>query len=484
MIRTLIFIAIVAAAAAGVDWLASNPGMFLVEWRGYRFETSVGIALLGVGLFAVLVTILFEILRWLGALPRRVRDNRRHKREVRGYRELASGLMAAAAGDRHAARLHSRQSAKLLPEAPGVLLLSAQTAQLEGNDEEAGHTYRRMLEAPETELAGLRGLLAQAAKADDRAEGLELARRAYARNPGLPWVVTTFFELLTRHERWSEALALVDRLESLKLLDAAEARAHRTTLNYLVARDLLREEKHKEAYTKALKAFRLTPAFAPAPILAAEAGAALGHKRRRRRLLEQAWELAPHPDIARAYADLVPGETPNERRKRFERLRKRRPRDAETHMVLAEVALAAQQADAAKVQIEMIPEDELTARACRIMAEAERALGADAAKVDRWESRAHEAKADPAWICEDTGETMPAWTPFSRRGRFNQVSWGTPLKVAQLVSETPATLVLARPAEPAAPAAAPEPRTAPAAEAADGEPAREEKVAPAATPVA
>ena len=83
----------------------------------------------------------------------------------------------------------TRRADKLLDHAPATLLLSAQTAQLEG-DEGAARTFQEMLKHQETEFLGLRGLLAQAMKDGDWESALTLARRAYLRRPNTPWVLT------------------------------------------------------------------------------------------------------------------------------------------------------------------------------------------------------------------------------------------------------------------------------------------------------
>ena len=61
-----------------------------------------------------------------------IRTSRSRRHQVRGYQELTSGLMAAAAGDLSEARSHNRQAERLLPDNGSLLLLQAQTAQLEG----------------------------------------------------------------------------------------------------------------------------------------------------------------------------------------------------------------------------------------------------------------------------------------------------------------------------------------------------------------
>ena len=143
-----------------------------------QVETSFAILMIAVLLFGLLLIIAFEILRLLGGAPRRIGRRRRRSRIDRGYQALAQGLVAAAAGDAAAAKALNRRAEKLLGHAPATLLLSAQAAQLEGDEGAARARFQEMLEHQETEFLGLRGLLAQAIKDGDCASSAASSRGA------------------------------------------------------------------------------------------------------------------------------------------------------------------------------------------------------------------------------------------------------------------------------------------------------------------
>jgi HemY protein len=443
MLRLILLLILATALALAAVWFVENPGRVLLEWQGYRLETSVGILILAALAATALLFLLFELIRVLLRAPTRWRRNRSRRRESRGYHELSSGMIAAAAGDPQSARLHARQAERLLDNEPAVLLLNAQAAQLDGDDDAAQLNYRAMLKEPGTEFLALRGLLAQALKAGDREEALELARRAYRRHPETTWTITTLFDLLTERQRWAEALPLVDGLERQKLIDEYTARRHRAALNLLVGRARLAENDANGARQAARKAFRIMPTFAPAAVLVSRSAVELGQAAEARRTLERAWEVRPHPDLARAYADLVPEENAKDRLRRFDRLRRRHPIHVETQLTMAELAMAVGDHALARSYLDKVMAREPTARACRLMAEVEKASGAASSAVEQWRNRAVEAKRDPAWVCEDTGDMLPAWQPFSRSGRFNLVDWTTPPALTPLLeADRPSTFVL------------------------------------------
>ena len=450
MLRLLLFLVIAAALAIASVYLANNPGNVVVEWQGQTVQTSFGMLLLAFLAVGLALVILIELLRWLGGLPARWRARRARQRELRGYQALTTGLIAVAAGNISAARSLHREAERLLPERGSVLLLAAQTAQLEGREEVAHLKFRQMLRDRETELLGLRGLLAQAMRTNDRDEALSLARRAYRRSPTTPWVLTTLFDLLTRAQRWEEAQNLVGEMVTQQIVTENLARRHRAVLHHMLARALRDEGRVPDALHQARRGVKLVPGFAPGTAAAADLAQQQGKQRQARRMLEDAWRAAPHPELARAYAQLVPNEAADLRLRRVESgLKSLRPDHPELHVALGELAIVSQQWDAARASLERALALEPTVRVYRLLAELERASG-NPAKAEEWLARGADATPDNAWVCEDTGEVLPEWQPFGASGRFDVVRWTTPPRLATLHGhEHGAFLVAEKPPEPA-----------------------------------
>src|ERR1700754_1288403 len=55
MIRLLIFLAALALAALGLTWLANNPGVVDVTWRGEQYEVSLMFGLAAVMALAIAI---------------------------------------------------------------------------------------------------------------------------------------------------------------------------------------------------------------------------------------------------------------------------------------------------------------------------------------------------------------------------------------------------------------------------------------------
>ena len=164
MIRALWFLLKVAVVIAIAIWLADRPGTVSVHWLGYAVEAPFWVALL-VTLAALGIAALgYRLLRGLIRTPQRIRRHSRARRRERGYRALTQGMVAIAAGDAPTARKMARKADGLLNEPPLTMLLSAQAAQLQGDERAAKQYFEAMLERPETAFLGMRGLLTQAIK--------------------------------------------------------------------------------------------------------------------------------------------------------------------------------------------------------------------------------------------------------------------------------------------------------------------------------
>ena len=77
MIRLLMYFAAVVAAAAGLSWLADQPGFIRVNWQGTEYGTSVFVAVIALALLVIVAMALWSIFTGLmsspGALLQKVR---------------------------------------------------------------------------------------------------------------------------------------------------------------------------------------------------------------------------------------------------------------------------------------------------------------------------------------------------------------------------------------------------------------------------
>jgi len=438
MRRALIFFIEVAIVAAVAVWLADRPGVVAIDWQGWRLETSVGMLALVVFAAVVAAAALYAGWRWLRRRPREFMASRRHRREAGGYRALTDGLAAVAAGDAVAARKLARRADSLLKAPPLTLLLSAQAAQLEGDEATARRCFEQMLERPETEFLGLRGLILQALRDNDDDRALDYAQRAYPLQPSAPWLLDTLVSLHSKAGHWRAAQKLVEEAQRRKRLPAEAGRRQQAALLTERARTALDRGAVSDAFEQVRRAHDLDPALPPAAELLARLVADDGRVRRARKVLERTWRVAPHPGLAAVYLDIAGDATPLDRYRAIAQLTKDNRDHPESRFVIAEAAVTAKLWGEAKQQLEALESLAPTARVFRLWAQLAEADAQDDVAARRWIDRAAEAEADKAWVCASCGTVADDWSAVCGHcGSFAALSWKQPPRVHRAVIAPP-----------------------------------------------
>ena len=133
MFRLLIFLAALALAAWGLTWLADNPGVVTVTWRGVEYQVSLMLALGVVAALAVALAIVWGVLRFVFRIPSLVSLAARARKREKGFKALSRGMVAVGVGDAGAASRHASEASRLIGHEPLTKLLQAQSAQLAGD---------------------------------------------------------------------------------------------------------------------------------------------------------------------------------------------------------------------------------------------------------------------------------------------------------------------------------------------------------------
>jgi HemY protein len=454
-LRAVAFVVFLAALTAAAVWLADHPGDVVIHWQGYAISSSVAVLVAAVALISIVCALVYRAWRWLRDGPRRLARNRAARRRERGYQALTEGLVAAAAGDAKVAHRLGRESGRLLDN-PFNLLLLAQAAQLDGNEAAARRHFGAMLDHPETEFLGLRGLIVQANKAGDRETALDYARRAYALRPETEWVNTALFDLEVGGGDWRAAQRTLEAAARRKAVAPDDAQRRRAVLLAERARTAQEAGRDDEALALAREAHRLAGDLVAATVLAASLLTVAGKSRAAAKLIEESWAREPHPELARTYADAAPEETSLERFKRIESLAKRREDHPESQIALAEAALEAELWGAARSHLEAAARQRPTRRVFRLLATLEERENADAAAARSWLLRAAGAPPDAAWLCDKCGASSAAWgARCAACGGFDTLAWKMPPIAAdpappEAAAALPATREKHEPGPPAA----------------------------------
>jgi len=184
------------------------------------------------------------------------------------------------------------------------------------------------------------------------------------------------------------------------------------------------EGRAADAYDEAIEAARLSPELVPAAAMAARAYVALGKPKNAAKVVKTAWAKEPHPDLAAAFAEIAPAETPVERVKRFGELTRTAPDHPETKMLLAELEIAAENFPGARRALGNLVDSQPTARVMTLMAAIERGEGSGDSTVKAWLARALTAPRGPQWICDNCGHVHAEWLAICENCQaFDTLSW-------------------------------------------------------------
>lgn len=424
MIRMFVFIVGVIAAALGLAWLADRPGTMTVEWLGYQIQTSAFVGTLALVAAVVLLTALWAVLRFLLTRPAALAEHFRERRRRQGFEALSRGLIAVGTGDRLLAQRFASVARRALPNEPLTALLKAQAAQLKGDRAAARRSFEAMLDAPDTELLGLRGLFLEAKRQGDAEAARQFVERAVRREPKLGWGVNALFDLQARAGDWPGALDTLAIARQHGHVEPDLAIKRRAALLTAEARDLETAAPDK-ALARASEAVKLAPGLIPAAEITGRILASKGESRLASRVIARTWRLAPHPDLALVYAYAKPGEAPRERLKRVKYLASLNQGDIEGPIAVATAAIEARDWTEARAALAPHIEERPPARVCALMARIESGEG-DKGREREWLARGLRARRDRAWIAD--GYISDRWLPVSPvTGAVDAFEWKAPV---------------------------------------------------------
>ena len=461
MVRLVIYLLSLAAAAAGLAWLADRPGTLHIEWQGLDIETSVFRATVILAAAVAAAIFLFSIARMIWNSPAAAGERIVKRKQKRGLEALSSGMIAVGAGDQALATRYALQARKTLPHEPLTHLLRAQAAQLSGDRATARRIFESMLAAPDTEQLGLRGLFLEAQREGAGEAATQFAARALKSNPKLGWSADALFELQCKQKDWAGALETLALAKKNGHLEKTSVDRRRAVLLAGQAQDLEEAETEK-ALALALEAHALAPDLVPAAAVAGRILAARGSTGKAAKILQKTWAKAPHPDLATAYAYARVGDSPRDRLARIRQLADSNPHSIESPIAVATTAIDARLFNDARQALEPLLANRLTQRVATLMARVEAGEHGDKGRVREWLARAVHAARDPAWTAD--GVVSDRWEPVSPvTGALDAVQWRVPVETLEktgpdLVAERLEELLAI--SAPSAERAAPEPLTA------------------------
>jgi len=437
--KIMIFIAIVLALAVGAGYLMDASGGVTIAFGTVEFTLQPIQAAIALVLLVLAVWILIKLFGLLVALLRFINGDETafsrfftRSRERRGFDALSEGLLALATGNAAAALAKAKKADKLLDRPELTNLVIAQAAEKTGDKRKAEETYKKLLDNPKTRFVGVSGLLKQKLANGETETALKLAEKAFAIQPKHAETGDTLLKLQAGEEDWTGVRSTLGTKLKNGHIPRDVHRRRDGVFALSEARKLREAGKLDEAQALAIEANRLTPGLVPAATMTARGYMVQGQPKQAAKVLRAAWDQAPHPELASAFAAIQPDESAQDRVKRFKALTKGAAKHPETKMVNAELLIAAEDFPGARTALGDVAETDPTTRSMTIMAAIERGEGASDDVVRAWLTKALSAQRDAEWICDNCGETHKDWEPVCLEcDALDSVSWKRPSATVQ-----------------------------------------------------
>lgn len=434
LLKIVLFVAVVAGLTLGAGYLMESSGGVQVTAGGMEFtlgplQSVIAAIVLVFVLWVVfkLVSLLIAILKFINGDDTALSRYFDRNRERKGYQAMSEGLLALASGEGKLAMAKAQKAERYLHKPELTQLLTAQAAEMTGDTRKAEEVYKKLITNEQTRFVGIRGMMKQKLAKGDTDTALKLAERAFALKPKHEEIQDLLLQLQASKHDWQGARKTLSAKLKHGALPRDVYRRRDAVLALSEAKDIMDEDKPIEAREAAIAASKGSPDLIPGAAMAARSYIAQDKPKLATRILKKAWSVQPHPDLAAAFAEIAPDETPSARMKRFGTLTSINPEHRETKLLKAELALAAEDFPEARRAVGNLAETEPDARVLTVMAAIAKGEGAAEPVVRGWLAKALLAPRGPQWVCDKCNHIHGEWVPVCANCEgFDTLSWRSP----------------------------------------------------------
>ncbi|MCY4152533.1 MAG: tetratricopeptide repeat protein [Aestuariivita sp.] len=434
--KVLLFATLMVGAAFGAEYLLGVEGSIRATFGGNEYTFNALHAAIAFLALMVVIWLFLKILGFLLAVWRFINGDETaisrywfRNRERYGLQALSDSMIALASGEGSLAMAKAAKAERYLGRRDLTDLLTAQAAEIAGNSTAAATAYKKLISNDATRFVGIRGIIRQKLAEGDNDTALKLASKAFDIKPRHEETQDVLLKLQSQARDWSGARKTLRVKMRHGSLPRDLHRRRDAILAISEARDADEDSTSVAVQSAAIEANRLSPDLIPAAVMAARAQILRDEPRRAAKVIRRAWEAQPHPELAAAFAEIVPDESGPDRLKRFAALTRHHPNHAETRLLLAELNLAIEDFSEAKRSLGELPQTKPDARVLTILAAIERGQGASDQRVKGLLTRAIKAPRGPQWVCDNCQHVHNVWSAVCENCEsFDTLSWTEPQK--------------------------------------------------------
>ncbi|MEI7669684.1 MAG: heme biosynthesis HemY N-terminal domain-containing protein [Pseudomonadota bacterium] len=297
MMRAITILAIIAAISLGLAEIADKPGSVTVEWASYKIETSLLVLITLISFFVLILMFSYYIIFKIFSLPKNFIKSRGHKNQNIGLALLTETFAGIATNDMKLANKKLSQAQKYLPKQPITLMLAAQIARIEGNEDNARKYIEQMLNNEATEFIALRSLIEKSLQDNNESLAIKYAEKAIISKPQDNWLISKIAFLYAKNGRIQDATRILDFSYRKRYINKQFFRNEMAYLAFENAKILFEQRRFDDALNHIKQTIRRLPDFIPASVFMAKIYIAKNDIKAACQIVLSAWKKSPDKDL-------------------------------------------------------------------------------------------------------------------------------------------------------------------------------------------
>lgn len=424
MIRLTVYILLALSIALLASWFASNPGQVLITWQDWEIRFSTAILIFLVVIYTGLLWTAVWVMRKLNIFAYFSDPIRLAAKRAKGEHDLDQAWSAYALEDYKEAIKFGLRAKSILGESGGVLRLLASAILKKGEDK---NPYLERLKAsPASASWVLSQELRHSLDQQSWSKALPLVQDMLKSHPRNKSLLKLDFLLSARLGDWQATKTTLENATREKgTLNSVEQKHFSAVIDYCLALEEKAAGNKNESLRLVKLALKNDASFAPAALLGARVYIEQDDKKAAEKLLTAIWKLNPNGEIAELVAELYPLESSGETFRRLKKIAESAPTFSESHHLLADAAIAAEQWPVARRALEaVINSDQASKKTYQTLALLERKQKSDQIASDKLLEKSETAPFDNHWSCSSCHKSSTHYTPVCQKcDEFDKIAW-------------------------------------------------------------
>lgn len=421
-----------------------------LDWNSYHFSMPFAGFLLGILLFTALICLLNQLLHKLVhkqideafALSDSETDDSLSIAQLTSNGEklvlerkdidnammlLLKAMTSITAGDMTAARENLEALRQIIGHDTIIDVLTLKIYKGEKDFDKMEDLSSKLMNNPNLELVSMKASLEAQMQKKEFEQALATANKAFDVRQDLYWVIESAFNLRAKANDWEGALEVLNAGFKKELMTEEKYNYLKSVTLYQIATEAKEHGDSTNFFRFCTQASDINNTLVPAALALAEYYVENDNQvGKAAKILNRTWRCNPTAEIAEAYLNLWPNDTPIERIQRMEALAlSNAVRPSLNNLLLADLDVKAGLWGKAKSEFEIfLINNPMTKRLAKIIAEYEKKSGSQSDFTENWNTEENDFAQDGVWCCETCGKTSNKWQPSCKKcGNIGSFRW-------------------------------------------------------------